>query len=217
MRGASSKVKCTILQTSSLIVSLILASSSPFRKELLTKLGLEFSTHAPDINESQQPGETPEQLVHRLSQEKAREVAKTKSGLIIASDQVATLAGGMNSKDKILTKPLTHENAFKQLQQSSGNTVTFLTGLTLLNTNTGNIQTIVETFKVVFKTLTNTQINHYLKKEQPYNCAGSFKSEALGIGLFERLEGDDPNALIGLPLIQLIKMLENEGVDILTS
>jgi MAF protein len=198
-------------------VSLILASSSPFRKELLAKLGLEFSTVAPDIDESRKNGETPEQLVYRLAEEKAVEVAKTQSGLIIASDQVATLGSGTQVNDEILTKPQSHENAIKQLQQSSGNTVTFVTSLTLLNTNTNNSQTIVETFKVIFKVLNDKQIDRYLKKEQPYNCAGSFKSEALGISLFERLEGNDPNTLIGLPLIQLVKMLENEGVDILTN
>ena len=207
----------SILQILSTLVSLILASSSPFRKELLAKLGLEFSVHAPDIDESQQAGETPEQLVYRLAQEKAHEVAKTQSGLIIASDQVATLSNGTHADDAILTKPHNHENAVRQLQQSSGNTVTFLTSLSLLNTNSGKIQTIVETFKVVFRTLSAEQIDNYLKKEQPYNCAGSFKSEALGISLFERLEGDDPNTLVGLPLIQLIKMLENEGVDILAN
>ena len=196
-------------------MSLILASSSPFRKELLTKLGLEFSTHAPDIDESRHDGETPEKLVYRLSQKKATEVAKTQSGLIIASDQVATMGSGTQADDEILTKPHTHENAIKQLQKSSGNTVTFVTSLTLLNTDTDKIKTIVESYKVVFKVLNDKQIDNYLKKEQPYNCAGSFKSEALGICLFERLEGDDPNTLIGLPLIQLIKMLENEGVDIL--
>ncbi len=204
-----------ILQIPVSLVSLILASSSPFRKELLTKLGLAFSIQAPDIDESRHAGETPEQLVYRLAEEKAAEVAKTQSGLIIASDQVATLGSGTQADDEILTKPHTHENAIKQLQQSSGNTVTFVTSLTLLNTNSRNMQTIVEPFKVVFKTLTTQQIDHYLKKEQPYNCAGSFKSEALGISLFERLEGNDPNTLIGLPLIQLIKMLDNEGVDIL--
>ena len=206
-----------ILQIPESLVSLILASSSPFRKELLTKLGLDFSTHAPDIDESRKDGETPEQLVYRLAVEKAAEVAKTQSGLIIASDQVATLGSGTQVDDKILTKPHTHENAIKQLQQSSGNTVTFVTSLTLLNTNTGNIQTVIENFKVIFRVLSAEQIDNYLKKEQPYNCAGSFKSEALGISLFERLEGNDPNTLIGLPLIQLIKMLEHEGVDILAN
>jgi MAF protein len=206
-----------ILQIPESLVSLILASSSPFRKELLTKLGLDFSTHAPDIDESRKDGETPEQLVYRLAEEKAAEVAKTQSGLIIASDQVATLGSGTQVDDKILTKPHTHENAIKQLQQSSGNTVTFVTSLTLLNTNTGNIQTVIENFKVIFRVLSAEQIDNYLKKERPYNCAGSFKSEALGISLFERLEGNDPNTLIGLPLIQLIKMLEHEGVDILAN
>jgi MAF protein len=206
-----------ILQIPESLVSLILASSSPFRKELLTKLGLDFSTHAPDIDESRKDGETPEQLVYRLAVEKAAEVAKTQSGLIIASDQVATLGSGTQVDDKILTKPHTHENAIKQLQQSSGNTVTFVTSLTLLNTSTGNIQTVIENFKVIFRVLSAEQIDNYLKKERPYNCAGSFKSEALGISLFERLEGNDPNTLIGLPLIQLIKMLEHEGVDILAN
>ena len=206
-----------ILQIPESLVSLILASSSPFRKELLTKLGLDFSTHAPDIDESRKDGETPEQLVYRLAEEKAAEVAKTQSGLIIASDQVATLGSGTQVDDKILTKPHTHQNAIKQLQQSSGNAVTFVTSLTLLNTNNNNSQTIVETYKVVFRTLSAEQIDNYLKKEQPYNCAGSFKSEALGISLFERLEGNDPNTLIGLPLIQLVKMLEHEGVDILAN
>lgn len=205
----------SILQTPLLFVSLILASQSPFRKEVLNKLGMDFSTVSPDIDESRKKNETPEQLVYRLSQEKAHTVAKNHHGLIIASDQVATLDSGTQINDDILTKPHTHENAVKQLQQSSGNIVTFLTSLTLLNTNTNNLQTIVETSKVNFRHLTLEQINGYLKKEQPYNCAGSFKSEALGIGLFEHLESNDPNTLIGLPLIQLIKMLENEGVDVL--
>lgn len=198
------------------MVSLILASSSPFRKVLLAKLGLVFETYSPNIDESRKESETPEQLVYRLAQEKAQEIAKTHNGLIIACDQVATLNHGFNANDKILTKPKNHENAIKQLQQSSGNTVTFLTSLTLLNTNTNNIQTKVETFKVVFKNLSIEQIEYYLKKETPYNCTGSFKSESLGIGLFKRMMGDDPNSLVGLPLIQLITMLENEGIDILT-
>nr|BAW82121.1 septum formation protein Maf [Calyptogena pacifica symbiont] len=198
------------------MVSLILASNSPFKKTLLAKLGLAFTTHSPKIDESRKAGETPEQLVYRLAQGKAREIAKTHSGLIISSDQVATLNDGLNTDDKILTKPKNHENAIKQLQQSSGNTVTFITSLALLNTNTNNIQTKVETFKVVFKDLNIEQVEYYLKKETPYNCAGSFKSESLGISLFKRMIGDDPNSLVGLPLIQLITMLKNEGIDILT-
>jgi septum formation protein len=198
-------------------VALILASSSPFRQTLLNKLGLEFSVQSPDIDESRKPGESPEQLVYRLAQDKAREVAKSKPGLIIASDQVATLQDGLGAQDVVLGKPHTHENAIKQLSACSGNVVTFVTSLCLLNTNSGNIQTIVENYKVVFRTLKPEQIDNYLKKEQPYNCAGSFKSEGLGISLFTSLEGRDPNTLIGLPLIQLIKLLENEGIDILSA
>jgi len=156
-------------------------------------------------------------LVYRLSQEKAYEVAKRESGLIIASDQVATLETGSNPNDEILSKPHTHNNAIKQLQKSSGKTVSFFTSLTLLNTNSNNINTIVETYKVVFKELTSQQIENYLVKEKPYNCAGSFKSEALGVSLFERLEGNDPNTLIGLPLIQLVEMLKEEGLDVLSN
>ena len=198
-------------------MALILASSSPFRQTLLNKLGLEFSVVSPNVDESRKPEETPEQLVYRLAQDKAREVAKSHDGLIIASDQVATLPGALATDEQILGKPHTHENAIKQLSSCSGNIVTFRTSLCLLNTNSGNIQTLVENFKVVFKDLNSAQIDNYLKKEQPYNCAGSFKSEGLGISLFSRLEGDDPNTLIGLPLIQLIKFLENEGIDILSS
>ncbi len=198
-------------------MALILASSSPFRQTLLSKLGLEFSVQSPDIDESRKPGESPEQLVYRLAQDKAQEVAKSQHGLIIASDQVATLQDGLGVQDVVLGKPHTHENAIKQLSACSGNVVTFVTSLCLLNTNSGNIQTIVETYKVIFKTLKPEQIDNYLKKEQPYNCAGSFKSEGLGISLFSSLEGRDPNTLIGLPLIQLIKLLENEGIDILSA
>jgi MAF protein len=194
---------------------LILASSSPFRRELLTKLGISFSTKSPNIDESRLENESPEQLVYRLSQEKAFEIAKFEKGLIIASDQVATIGDGKKSSDEILSKPHTHTNAVNQLKQSSGKTVTFLTSLTLLNTNTNNIQTIVETFKVVFRKLSTQQIENYLTKESPYNCAGSFKSEGLGVSLFANLEGNDPNTLIGLPLIQLVKMLGNEGIDVL--
>ncbi len=198
-------------------MSLILASSSPFRKELLAKLGLDFLTHAPDIDELRHDGETPKQLVYRLAEEKAAEVAKTQSGLIIASDQVATLGSGTQVDDVILTKPRSHENAIKQLQQSSGNTVTFVTSLTLLNTNTNNIQTIVEIFKSGFLKVFKppNKLTTTWKKNSLTTVQVVFKSESLGISLFERLEGNDPNTLIGLPLIQLIKMLENEGVDIL--
>ena len=194
---------------------LILASSSPFRKAILDKLRIDFKATAPNINERRKNGETPFNLVNRLSKEKALEVAKSHSGLIIASDQVATLGNGNNEDDEILTKPGSHENAFLQLKKSSGKTITFLTGLVLLNTETLKIQTHVELFKVTFKQLSDNQILSYLKKEDVLNCAGSFKSEGLGIALFSRMEGNDPNSLIGLPTIQLIKMLAKENVHIL--
>ncbi|MDC1447126.1 Maf family nucleotide pyrophosphatase [Candidatus Thioglobus sp.] len=196
-------------------MSLILASSSPFRKAILEKLRIDFKAAAPNINESRKNGESPFNLVNRLSKEKALEVAKSHSGLIIASDQVATLGNGNNEDDEIFTKPGSHENAFLQLKKSSGKTITFLTGLALLNTETLKIQTHVELFKVTFKQLSDNQILSYLNKEDVLNCAGSFKSEGLGIVLFSSMEGNDPNSLIGLPTIQLIKMLAKENVHIL--
>ena len=196
-------------------MSLILASSSPFRKAILEKLRIDFKAAAPNINESRKNGESPFNLVNRLSKEKALEVAKSHSGLIIASDQVATLGNGNNEDDEIFTKPGSHENAFLQLKKSSGKTITFLTGLVLLNTETLKIQTHVELFKVTFKQLSDNQILSYLNKEDVLNCAGSFKSEGLGIALFISMEGNDPNSLIGLPTIQLIKMLAKENVHIL--
>ena len=196
-------------------MSLILASSSPFRKAILEKLRIDFKTASPDINESRENGESPFNLVNRLSKEKALEVAKSHSGLIIASDQVATLGNGNNKDDEIFSKPGSHENAFLQLKKSSGKTITFLTGLVLLNTETLKIQTHVEPYKVTFKTLSDNQILSYLNKEDVLNCAGSFKSEGLGVALFSNMEGSDPNSLIGLPTIQLIKMLAKENVHIL--
>ena len=196
-------------------MSLILASSSPFRKAILEKLRIDFKAAAPNINERRKNGESPFNLVNRLSKEKALKVAKSHSGLIIASDQVATLGNGNNEDDEIFTKPGSHENAFLQLKKSSGKTITFLTGLALLNTETLKIQTHVELFKVTFKQLSDNQILSYLNKEDVLNCAGSFKSEGLGIALFSSMEGNDPNSLIGLPTIQLIKMLAKENVHIL--
>ncbi len=187
----------------------ILASSSPFRKEILNKLGLSFDSVSPNIDESRQANETPEQLVLRLAQAKALEVAKTHKGLIVGSDQVAILG------NEILTKPNNHENAVKQLHQSSGNKLTFFTSLVLLNTYNNAIDTYIDKTNVVFKTLSTKQIENYLQREKPYNCVGAFKSEALGISLIERIEGNDPNSLIGLPLIRLVKMLEKQGIDVL--
>jgi MAF protein len=196
-------------------VSLILASSSPFRKAILEKLGVTFVTASPDVDEARHDGETPYNLVLRLAAAKAKKVAKLHSGLIIASDQVATFGLGTDKADEILTKPLTHENAFKQLKQSSGRTVTFLTSIVLLNTKTNNLQNHVEFFQVFFKTLSDNQIRSYLEKENVLNCAGSFKSEGLGVELFSCMKGDDPNSLIGLPTIKLVDMLAKENVHIL--
>ncbi len=189
---------------------LILGSSSPFRAELLAKLGLAFTTSSPDIDESAVDNETAEQLVQRLSEQKALKIAESNpDALIIGSDQVAILDG------EILGKPGNHANAVEQLTAASGETVRFLTGLALLNSKTGKMQSLVEPFEVSFKALSSSQIEHYLKTEQPYQCAGSFKSEGFGISLFSKLTGDDPNTLIGLPLIKLIDLLEAEGIDVL--
>ena len=191
-------------------MKLILASTSPFRKTILEKLGITFETASPDVDETAQSNETPQQLVERLSIAKAKAIAdKNNNALIIGSDQVAVIDG------EILGKPHTHENAVKQLQKAAGKTVTFYTGLCLFNSASNQYQSAVVPFNVVFRQLTDAQIENYLLKEQPYNCAGSFKSEALGIVLFERLEGEDPNTLMGLPLIRLVRMLEKENFPIL--
>ena len=195
-------------------MSLILASSSPFRKAILDNLGLTFKVVAPEINEARKANESPIDLVSRLSKEKALAVSKSHSGLIIASDQVATLDSGENEDDVILTKPGSHENAILQLKKSSGKTVNFLTGLVLMNTNTQHTQLHVEHFKVTFKILSDNQILNYLSKEDVLNCAGSFKSEGLGAELLSQMEGNDPNSLIGLPSIRLIDMLAKEDVQV---
>ena len=189
---------------------LILGSTSPFRRQLLEKLGLPFDTAAPETDETPLQGETPEQLVARLAEAKARAVkSQHPEALIIGSDQVAVNGG------EILGKPHTHDKAMEQLRNASGKHVRFLTGLCLYNAATDHAQVEVVPFDVVFRDLSDEMIDNYLKAEQPYNCAGSFKSEAMGIALFERLEGEDPNTLIGLPLIRLVRMLENEGVRVI--
>lgn len=190
--------------------TLVLASSSPFRKTILDKLNLPYSTHSPDIDESALADETPAELVSRLADQKARAVRQHyPDALIIGSDQVAVLDGN------IIGKPHTHQKATEQLRNTSGRSVTFYTGLSLYNAQTDRSQTDVVPFTVHFRHLSEAMIESYLQAEQPYNCAGSFKSEGLGIALFDRLEGDDPNTLIGLPLIRLIEMLEKEGVPVL--
>ncbi len=191
-------------------MKLVLGSTSPFRKTLLERLHIDFVCDSPDINETPLENEPVEEMVIRLAIAKAQAISQRHpESLIIGSDQSAVLNG------KKLSKPGNFENAFKQLTRASGQKITFQTGLCLLNSATGNIQSVCVPYTVVFKTLTPTMIKNYLHKEEPYNCAGSFKSEALGIALFERFEGSDPNSLIGLPLIELVNFLDNEGFSIL--
>jgi len=177
---------------------------------LLSTLQIPFQTAAPDVDETQLPGESAEQTSWRLAQVKAQVVAKRfPDALIIGSDQVALLDGQQ------IGKPLNHDNAVRQLSAMRGKTVTFYTALSLLNAATGDMQTDVAITNVGFRNLSDDEIERYLKKEQPYHCAGSAKSEGLGIALISRIQGDDPNALIGLPLILLVGMLEKQGVRIL--
>ncbi len=189
---------------------LILASTSPFRRQLLSRLELPFLTQAPITDETPHAGESAPDLVARLALLKARSIAQQAShALIIGSDQVAVLDG------EILGKPGDHPQAVAQLTRAAGKAVTFYTGLCLLDSDHDRSQVAIEPFQALFRPLLPAQIETYLRREQPYHCAGSFKSEGLGITLFERLEGDDPNTLIGLPLIRLVDMLATEGVSIL--
>lgn len=187
---------------------LILASTSAYRKALLQRLGLPFETASPGVDETPLPGEPARQTSRRLSVEKAQAVAASHpDALVIGSDQVALLG------DEQLGKPLTHDKAVRQLQALRGKCSTFYTALTLLNARTGSMQTSVAENRVCFRDYSDEEIESYLRKEQPYDCAGSAKSEGLGIILIARMEGEDPNALVGLPLIELVTMLKNEGVS----
>lgn len=189
---------------------LILGSTSIYRQELLERLKIPFRVEAPDIDETPFENESPQKLVERLSVEKARSVASNNPGsLVIGSDQIAMYGG------KIVGKPHTHDKAMQQLREANGKEIMLYTGLSLVNADTGEAQTEVIPFHVVFRKLTEQQLESYLLKEQPYHCAGSVKSEGLGIALLERFEGEDPNTLIGLPLIRLIRMLEKFGVNVL--
>lgn len=190
--------------------TLILASSSEYRRQLLQKLLIPFSSISPKIDETALQGEKPHDTALRLAQEKAKKIgAEYLNALVIGCDQVATLDGEQ------LGKPLNHQNATKQLQSMRGREVTFHSALCLYNAATGNMQAEVVPYLVRFRQLTDEQIENYLTKEQPYQCAGSAKSEGLGIALLERMIGEDPNALIGLPLIKLVTMLQNEGVSVI--
>lgn len=188
---------------------LILASSSPYRRELLARLQLPFDSQAPNIDESRHPEEPAEALVRRLAEAKARALsAEYPHHLIIGSDQVAVL------DDQVLGKPHTFERAQQQLRSASGRSVTFLTGLALLDSTSGHCQVDCVPFTVHFRTLDDTRIQRYLQQEQPYDCAGSFKSEGLGISLFRSTEGSDATSLVGLPLIRLVDMLLTAGIEL---
>lgn len=191
------------------MLPLLLASSSVYRRELLNRLHLPFICSSPDIDESHRINESAIDLVKRLAEEKARALAGSHPGhLIIGSDQVATL------DDQIIGKPHTFEKAREQLLAASGRQVSFLTGPALLNSDTGHCQVDCIPFTVTMRQLAPAQIERYLRIEQPYDCAGSFKAEGLGVSLFQSTAGPDATSLIGLPLIRLVDMLLAEGVQI---
>ena len=191
------------------MLPLLLASSSVYRRELLTRLQLPFTCCSPNIDESHRADESAIALVKRLATEKARALAQSHPAhLIIGSDQVAVLG------EQIIGKPHTLENAREQLLAASGESVTFLTGVALLNSQTGICQVDCVPFTVHMRTLDSERVERYLRAEQPYDCAGSFKAEGLGVSLFRSTEGPDATSLIGLPLIRLIDMLLAEGIQI---
>jgi septum formation protein len=188
---------------------IVLASSSPYRRTLLSRLRLPFETCSPDIDERRLADEPVEQLVTRLAINKALAVAERyPNALIIGSDQVAALG------ESVLGKPGNRENAIKQLQAMRSASVDFVTGLCLVNSATGHRQSGIVHFRVVFRQYSDAEIERYLDLDLPYDCAGSFKSEQLGIALIERMEGEDPSALMGLPLIELARMLRQESVAV---
>lgn len=188
---------------------LILASSSPYRRELLQKLRLDFESISPDIDESSRENEQPGDYVQRLAVEKAAEIGRIHpQSLIIGSDQCSVNQGN------ILGKPEDREHAIEQLVAASGNTVEFLTGVSIQHPDSGWHREWIDSFKVNFRKLELEEIERYLDVEQPFNCAGSFKSEQLGISLCESMQGSDPSALIGLPLIKLAQTLREFGLQV---
>ena len=188
-------------------MKIVLASSSPYRRELLSRFNLPFDVVNPDIDESPRLNETAKEISVRLAREKAVHVTpQYGNSLIIGSDTTAECEG------RIIEKPMIHSQAVSQLKFLSGNLVKFYTSLCVLNTETQALQECVVDFEVKYKVLTEKRIESYLLKEQPYNCVGSIKSEGLGIILLEYIKGEDPTALIGLPLMKLSEMLQKEGV-----
>ncbi|MEO8544977.1 MAG: Maf family nucleotide pyrophosphatase [Burkholderiaceae bacterium] len=191
---------------------LILASTSRYRRELLERLRLPFDTIAPDVDETPYPGERPQQLACRLAMEKARAVAaRFPQAVVIGSDQVADLAG------QALGKPLVHEVAVEQLRRMQGQQVVFQTAVAVVCAGSKFAQMDLAQIRVRFRALADDEIEAYLLAEQPYDCAGSAKSEGLGISLLDAIDNDDPTALIGLPLIRTCRMLRAAGVRLLAS
>jgi len=189
---------------------LILASSSPFRQQLLARLQLDFDCHPPEIDESIRPGEDAVHYVRRLAEAKARAIAQLyPEAVVIGSDQCALLGG------EILGKPGSHDNALRQLRRAQGKCVRFHTAVCVVRPGADFCAVEEVPFEVEFRHLDERQLDHYLRIEQPYQCAGSFKAEGYGVCLFERMRGDDPSALIGLPLIRLTQMLEAAGVEVI--
>lgn len=189
---------------------LILGSTSRYRRELMTRLNLPFDTDTPQVDETPQPGETPAALARRLALAKARDVARRHpEAVVIGSDQVADLDG------QPLGKPGNHERAMAQLRRMSGRTVIFQTALAVVCLETGFEAQDLAPVKVVFRDLSDAEIDSYLRAEQPYDCAGSAKSEGLGIALLERIDNDDPTALVGLPLIRTCRLIRAAGIPVL--
>jgi septum formation protein len=194
----------------SIDLQLVLASSSPYRRALLERLGRAFAVDVPDIDEAPLPGEPADELVARLSLAKTRAVAsRHPDALIIGSDQVAL------SGSAILTKPGSPERAIEQLTSMRGATAHFLTGICVFNSRTGRHRAGIERYAVTFRSLSDAAIARYVERDRPFDCAGGFRAEGLGIALFERMEGNDPTSLVGLPLIRLVTMLAAEGLDVL--
>jgi septum formation protein len=191
-------------------MQLVLASTSRYRRELLERLGIPFTVAAPGVIETRLPGEGAESMAARLAEAKARSVARDlREALVIGCDQVAT------SNGNVFGKPGTHENALRQLRALSGGTAVFHTAVCVHNTASGKTRTRLVPCAVTFRKLDDEMIERYLRREQPYDCAGSAKSEGLGIALIEKMEGEDPNALVGLPLIALVDLLREQGLNVL--
>jgi septum formation protein len=188
---------------------LILASSSPFRKQLLDRLRLDYECRSPDVDESIRTGERASQYVCRLAEAKARIIAQQyPQAVVIGSDQCALL------EDRVLGKPGNHDNALRQLREAQGKSVVFHTAVCVMHMDSGFVAVEDVPFTVEFRELSDRQLDHYLRVEQPYQCAGSFKAEGYGSCLFSKMHGDDPSALIGLPLLRLTQMLEAAGIEV---